>query len=144
MYVLDTNVLSELRPGKPHQSTAVRAWAATIPESQFFLSAVTLLEQEIGILRLERRKPPQGGAVRSWFESVRKAFERRILPFGAEAARLCAAMHVPNQKSYRDSIIAAAALENSFTLVTRNVGDFDGTGVKLVNPWDWDEQDASN
>lgn len=84
MFVLDPNVLSELRPGQPHQSPAVRAWASTIPESRFYLSAITVLEQEQGILRLERRVPPQGNALRAWFDAVRVAFGGRILPFTAK------------------------------------------------------------
>jgi hypothetical protein len=136
MFVLDTNVLSELRPGKPGQSQAVRAWASTIAESQFFLSAVTLLECEKGILQLERKTPPQGAALRAWWDGVREAFDGRILPFAAEAALRCAAMHVPDPKSWRDSMIAAIALVHGFTLVTRNTGDFAGTGTKILNPWE--------
>ena len=135
MFVLDTNVLSELRPGKPHQSPEVRAWASTIPESRFYLSAITVLEQEQGILRLERRVPPQGHALRAWFDAVRLAFAERILPFTAEAALLCAAMHVPDPKDYRDSMIAATALAHGFTLVTRNTAHFSSTGVPLIDPW---------
>ena len=135
MYLLDTNVLSELRPGKPRQSEAVRAWASTIPGSQFFLSAITLMEHEIGILRLERKSPPEGGALCAWFRAVVTGFEGRILPFDAAAAMRCAGLHVPDAKSFRDSMIAATASAHRFTLVTRNVADFEGCGVQLVNPW---------
>lgn len=135
MFLLDTNVLSELRPGKPRPSPEVRAWASTIPESRFFLSAITILEQQMGILQLERKVPPEGSALRAWFEAVRLAFAGRILPFTAEAAMRCAAMHVPDPKDYRDSMIAATALEHGFTIATRNVRDFEGTGARLVNPW---------
>ncbi|MEO9228459.1 MAG: type II toxin-antitoxin system VapC family toxin [Devosia sp.] len=136
MFVLDTNVLSELRPGKPKQSSAVRAWASNIPEGQFFLSAVTILESEQGILQLERRAPPQGATLRAWFDAMRQAFDGRILPFTAEAAMRCAAMHVPDPKDYRDSMIAATALVHGFTLVTLNVADFVGTGATILNPWE--------
>lgn len=136
MYVLDTNVLSELRPGKPQQSPQVRAWAATIPSSQFFISAITLLEQEIGIQLKERREPPQGTALRAWFDALVENFSGRILPFDAAAAKRCAAMHVPDKKQFRDSMIAATALEHGFTVVTRNVADFQMPGVKVINPWE--------
>jgi predicted nucleic acid-binding protein len=135
MYLLDTNVLSELRPGKPSQSPEVRAWAAHHAESMFFLSAITILELEQGILQLERRTPPQGASLRVWFDAVRLVFKDRVLPFTAEVAMRCAPMHVPDKKEYRDSMIAATAAVHGFKLVTRNTADFASTGVQLINPW---------
>jgi hypothetical protein len=135
MYVLDTNVISELRQGKPKQSAAVRSWAANVPVSQLFLTAISILELEKGVLALERKTPPQGSALRVWLKSVRTTFAGRILPFTEDTATLCAAMHVPDPRSDRDAMIAATALEHGMTVVTRNVDDFAGTGVPLINPF---------
>ena len=135
MFVLDTNVISELRHGKPHQSALVRAWAAGQPSSKLFLSAITILELELGIQALERRTPPQGSALRIWLTGVRQAFAGRILPFTDNTAPVCASLHLPDPRSERDAMIAATAMEHSFTVVTRNVSDFADTGVALVNPW---------
>ena len=135
MFLLDTNVISELRQGKPRQSAEVRAWAQKHPSSRLFLSAITLLELEQGIQALERRVPPQGGALRAWLTSVRLAFSGRILPFTEKTAPICAALHVPNPRPDRDAMIAATALEHGFGVVTRNTSDFANTGLALIDPW---------
>ncbi|MCX8520609.1 MAG: PIN domain-containing protein, partial [Rhodoferax sp.] len=101
MFILDTNVISELRQGKPNQSVEVRNWAANQFSSRLFLSAITLLELEIGIQRLERRTPPEGSALRTWLAGIRKAFAGRILPFAEATAPLCASLHISDPCSYR-------------------------------------------
>ena len=109
MYLLDTDVLSELRPGKPHQSDAVREWAASVPQHLFYLSAITMLELEEGTQWVQRLQQPGAQALRAWVTEVRKAFAGRILPFGEREALMCAPMHVPDAKARRDSIVAASA-----------------------------------
>lgn len=135
MFVLDTNVISELRHGKSNPSEQVRRWAAGQPSSRLFLSSISILELEIGIQALERRTPPQGSALRTWLAGVRAAFAGRILPFTENTATVCASLHVPDRRSERDAMIAATAIEHGFTVVTRNVSDFPETGLALVNPW---------
>ena len=135
MLLLDTNVISELRQGKPNQSAEVRNWATQLRASTLYLSAITILELEKGVLLLERRTPPQGAGLRVWLTGVRAAFAGRILPFTEQAANICAALHVPDPRSERDSMIAATALEHGFTVATRNTQDFVKTGVQLVDPW---------
>lgn len=136
MFILDTNVLAELRPNKPRQSASVRSWAQQQPAHQFYLSAVTLMEMEIGVQRMERRDPRQGERLRAWAEQTIAQFDGRILPFTAQTALRCAPLHVPDPRPLADAMIAATALEHSFAVVTRNVIDFAGTGVQTINPWD--------
>ena len=135
MFLLDTNVISELRQGKPQQSQAVRAWASTQVAARLFLSAITILELEKGVLALERRTPPQGAALSTWLTVVREAFAGRILSFGEHTATVCASLHVPNSRAERDAMIAATAIEHGFVVVTRNVSDFAHTGIQVLNPW---------
>ena len=135
MFVLDTNVISELRPGKSNQSLAVRHWAAKQTTNALYISAVTLFELEMGIQALENRTPPQGSAHRTWLNGVRSTFGGRILAFTENTAPICAVLHIPNPRSDRDAMIAATAMEHGFTVVTRNEVDYVQTGVAIINPW---------
>ncbi len=136
MYVLDTNVVSELRrPTKADRKVA--AWAAMIPISKMFLSATTVMEVELGVLLKERRDKKQGQALRGWLENqLLPRFEGRILDYNLVVARRCARLHVPDPRAERDAMIAATALVHGMTVVTRNVSDFEHTGVEILNPWD--------
>ena len=138
MYLLDTNVVSELRKATTRKAEPkVIAWANRVSTATLFLSAVTVLELEIGILLAERRDSAQGSMLRSWLDTrVLPAFTDRILPVDTAVARRCAGLHVPDRRSDRDALIAATALVHRLTIVTRNVEDFAPTGAKLLNPWD--------
>ena len=135
MYLLDTNVISELRQGKPRQSASVRVWAAGVPAGQLYLSAISVLELEKGVMLLERRTPPQGSALRAWLGATVRAFEGRVLPFTGNTAALCAALHIPDPRPERDAMIAASALEHRMTLVTRNTSDFANMGLQVLDPF---------
>jgi len=136
MYLLDTNVVSELR--RPDNANVrVRDWSAKASLSPFYLSVVTVLEIESGVLRLERRDAAQGSILRDWLDGqLLPGFDNRILGVDMAVARRCAALHVPDPRSYRDALIAATALVHGMTVVTRNVADFAATGVLLLNPWE--------
>jgi toxin FitB len=137
MYLLDTNVISELRKvksGKAHPK--VVAWNDQVAPAETFISAISVLELEWGVLRVERRDPRQGSVMRVWLEEhVLPAFTARVLPIDVEVARRCAALHVPDPRPERDALIAATALVHVMTVVSRNVEDFESTGVATLNPW---------
>ena len=137
MYVLDTNVVSELRKARDGRADQhVTAWAASVPPSSLFLSAITILELELGVLLAERRDPTQGAVLRAWLDSrVLPAFTDRVLPIDTEVARRCARLHVPDPQGERDALIAATALVHGMIVVTRNATDFEPTGADVINPW---------
>lgn len=134
-FLLDTNVLSELRrPDKTHAN--VVAWASSVPIATIFLSVITLLEIELGALSVERRDAAQGKILRAWIDlQVVPRFESRTLHIDAAVARRCARLHVPDPRAARDALIAATALVHGMTVVTRNLADFDPMGVRTLNPW---------
>ncbi len=131
-------VISELRKAKSGQAHKnVVSWANGMSVSTLFLSVITSLEIEAGILQVERRDISQGSVLRTWFSThVLPVFSERILPLDVAVAERCAKLHVPDPRSDRDSIIAATALVHGIAVVTRNTKDFDKTGVDIINPWD--------
>ena len=137
MYLLDTNVVSEFRKSADNRmNPGVRSWAEEIFSEVMFVSAISILELEIGVLQIERRDKKQGAVLRKWLnKNVLPAFSERVLPVDLAVARHCAGLHVPNPKSERDAMIAATAIEHQMTIVTRNVSDFKHSGVKVFDPW---------
>lgn len=137
MYVLDTNVVSELRKirlGRADRNVA--QWADSIDAVDLYLSVITVQELEIGVLLAERRDPAQGAMFRTWMDNhVLPAFAGRILPVDTAVAIRSAKLHVPDPRPVRDCLIAATALVHGMTVVTRNTVDFEASGVKLFNPW---------
>jgi predicted nucleic acid-binding protein len=137
MYLLDTNVISELRKAGDGKADAnVIAWLAGQEAASFYISAVTLMELELGILRLERRDARQGAKLRLWMnDRVLPEFLERTLPVDTAVALCCAKLHIPDVCADRDAYIAATAIVHGMAVVTRNVADFVTTGVEIVNPW---------
>lgn len=134
MYLLDTNVISELR--KPSADPGVLRWAQNQVATDLFLSAITLYEIDLGVRRMERRDPRQGERLRRWFaDGVLAQFTGRILPVDAAVALRAAALQVPDPRPERDCLIAATALVHGLTVITHNARDFLPTGVALVDPW---------
>lgn len=137
MYVLDTNVISEARKANSGKAdTHVLAWLNGIPIGLLFLSAIVVLELELGVRRIERRDPAQGRPLRQWLDyQLLETFSDRILAVDSAVARECARLHVPDPRADRDTLIAATAIVHGMTVATRNIADFEATGVALVNPW---------
>jgi len=140
MFLLDTNVVSELRKvrlGKADENVA--EWADSVATPDLYLSVVTIQELEIGVLLAERRDAAKGAIFRIWLNKhVLPAFAGRILPVDLAVALQSANLHVPDPHPLRDGLIAATALVHGMVVVTRNVDDFKGTGVRILNPWDTD------
>ncbi len=138
MYLLDTNVVSELRKvasGKADKN--VIAWNNTVAVAGLYLSAIVIHEIELGVLLMERRDPTTGALFRAWLDGhVLPVFSSRILAVDTAVVQRSAQLHVPHTRPDRDAFIAATALVHGMTVVTRNVKDFDATGVAILNPWD--------
>ena len=136
-YLLDTNVISELRKvGDGKSDPNVTAWIGAHDARDLCISAITILELERGILSIQRRDIAQGSRLRAWMDSrVRPEFAERTIVIDDAVATRCAHLHIPDRRNEADAIIAATALVHGLTVVTRNIQDFQGTGVVIVDPW---------
>lgn len=137
MFILDTNVISELRKlrcGRVHPRLA--SWAETSSTANFYLSAMTLQELEFGVLRAEQKDRAKGMALRTWLnEKVLPEFAERILPVNAAVAICNARIQVVRTRPIVDGLIAATAVVYGMVVVTRNSNDFTATGARVFNPW---------
>lgn len=135
MYVLDTYVISEIRKLQQADSNVAK-WVNSVDADDMYISVITLMEVEKGILKLERQG--EGAAFRHWFNNqVIPGFSDRTLPIDTDIALTCAKMHIPDKRKESDSLIAATALIHNMTVVTRDLKDFQRLGVELINPWEF-------
>jgi predicted nucleic acid-binding protein len=143
MYLLDTNVLSEMRKASRTKASSakmdrrVEKWVQSVSARDFYLSVVSILELERGFHLLRNRDPVQAEVIRLWVRNrVLPGFNGRILSVDLAAAQRCATLVIAQPIGYRDSLIAATALVHGMTVVTRNTRHFEPTGVSVLNPWE--------
>ncbi|MEM7621388.1 MAG: type II toxin-antitoxin system VapC family toxin [Pseudomonadota bacterium] len=137
MYLLDTNVISELRKTEAQGvDKNLLAWAKSVSPDKLFLSVITILELEKGILLVERRDKQKGEILRKWMtRHVLPTFSDKIISVDLSVALKCATLHVPDPRPDRDAIIMATALVHNMIIVTRNIKDFRGLEIEVINPW---------
>jgi len=139
MFLLDTNVVSELRKVKSGKCDPnVAKWSFSVEPISLYVSSIVIHEIELGILLAERTDKRKGKVLRVWMNDyVLPAFENRILSVDKDVVLVSAKYHVPNPKPFRDTLIASTAVIHNMTVVTRNVDDFKLTGVRVLNPWEF-------
>ena len=137
MYLIDTNIISEMRKIRHRKADPkLTAWVNSINSSLFYTSIVVMMELQRGVMGKHRTDPEQGKRLQQWLDiSVKAIFDKRVLYINDHIADVCAGLHVPNPKPENDAWIAATAIANGLTLVTRNVSDFDGIAVDIINPF---------
>lgn len=133
MYLLDTDVISELRRRRRNRN--VVAWNSDVSAADLFLSVVTIGEIELGIARQRVRNPSFAKDLANWLEVTLRAYEERILPLTVGIARRWGRLAAQLGNKQLDLAIAATALEHGVTVVTRNVSDFEPTGVTVLDPF---------
>ena len=137
MYLLDTNIISELwKLSRGKADPVFESWFRVYSGKPLYISVVTLMELERGVLAMERKDTAQGAYLRAWFSAVREKFQKRTLVIDGAVADCCAGLHVPDKAPENDAWIAATALTHGLTLITRNVKDFERLHVQLLNPFE--------
>jgi predicted nucleic acid-binding protein len=133
-YLLDTNVLSEVR--RPRGDAGVKRWISSVPAEDLYLSVLTLGEIRRGTGLLSRRDQTQADVYEAWLITVLRDYADRVLPVNAATAEEWGRMNVPDPISIVDGLMAATAKVRNMTFVTRNTADVARTGVRLLNPFD--------
>lgn len=133
-YLIDTNVISELRKGR-RTDPAVSAWFAGLAEEEIFLSVLTLGEIRRGIESIRRRDPKAAAALDSWLGRISETHRERVLPVDRAIAEEWGRTSVPDPLPVVDGLLAATAKVNGLTLATRNAADIAGTGVAHIDPF---------
>ena len=132
-YLLDTNVLAEIRKPRPHPAGA--AWDEEAGDDELFLSVLVVGEIQQGVARLRRKDPRQAATYETWLGKLQREFADRVLPVTQDVALEWGRLSAGNPPPVIDGLIAATALVHGLTVVTRNVADFEPTGVPLLNPF---------
>lgn len=138
MYLLDTNVISEMRKIKQGKADKnVVKWLQSIDPNLLYTSIIVLMEVERGILLKQRKDKVQAEHLQFWLDNIiRPTFQNRTKLLTHATANICATLYIPNPKQENDAWIGATAIEHGFTVVTRNIKDFAGMNVKIINPFD--------
>ncbi len=134
MFLLDTNVVSELRKGSRAHAGVV-AWIEATNDEALFLSVLVAGELRQGVERLRLRDPPQAERLDAWLRTLVDDYAERLLPIDLRIAELWGRFNVPDPISTVDGLLAATAIVHDFTLVTRNARDVERTGVRVYNPF---------
>lgn len=133
-FLLDTNIVSEIRRRKPNAGVA--AWFASVPASELYLSALVVGEIRQGIERLAKRAPERAETLEKWLGQLVTIYRDRIAPVTVDVAEVWGRLNATEPLPVVDGLMAATALAHGWTLVTRNVRDVAATGVRLLNPFD--------
>ncbi len=134
MYLIDTNIISEVRKGK-RCDRRVAAWFSTVEDDELYLSVIVLVEIRQGVERLRARDPRQTAALEKWLGEVNEAFGPRILPVDRKVADAWGRLSAAGTFPVIDALLAATAKAHDLTFVTRNVKDVAGSGVHCLNPF---------